>query len=398
MDVKKAFIMTSSKKISWLYSLMYLIMLGAHSVSMHQMPGLYSVVYVLRIIIFVSSIWIFFRAGFHTNKIQRFLLVYLFFVATSSLINKSDERSAILSYIVTLVPLSIFMRRQYESSPKMLFKSLTRPLEWLIILNFVLVILYPDGVWQSYTDSGREKHIYFLGGNYNQMGSILLCACTTSVASAVYNNQFGLHYWIIIGVSIAQLLIVGSMTSVVGIITLAVAVMLISRRSSTWLLTLLIVLFLLYQTFITFFLDTFRQISWVQYFIQDVLDKELTFTGRDRIWESAKLLIEDRPIRGYGICSSDWYRDKFRYSTPHNLVYSLFLKGGVFLFITTVCMVVNVIKKVYKSKGNVAFIFAIGLMVYLIMQVTEVYSFTYLAYLCMVIFLFANNRTIYERH
>ena len=43
------------------------------------------------------------------------------------------------------------------------------------------------------------------------------------------------------------------------------------------------------------------------YFVEDILGKDITFTGRIYMWDAAAKVFAESPLYGYGSVDKDWY-------------------------------------------------------------------------------------------
>jgi O-antigen ligase len=76
------------------------------------------------------------------------------------------------------------------------------------------------------------------------------------------------------------------------------------------------------------------------FFIEGVLHKGLSFTGRTDIWDKAIAMILESPFLGYGIAQSGKvYRlSKHKYYHAHNAFLEVMVEGGVFALIAFLLM------------------------------------------------------------
>ena len=84
----------------------------------------------------------------------------------------------------------------------------------------------------------------------------------------------------------------------------------------------------------------FRLQNLFAFFIEGVLHKGLSFTGRTDIWDKAIEMILESPFLGYGIAQSGKvYRlSKGKYYHAHNAFLEILVEGGVFALIAFLMM------------------------------------------------------------
>ena len=98
------------------------------------------------------------------------------------------------------------------------------------------------------------------------------------------------------------------------------------------------------------FIVFFRFQNMFSYFIEDVLKKDLTFTGRTKIWDSAILLIRRNPILGYGYMNQESEIILLGGPHTHNILLEQLLRAGVVYVILFATMLFLLDAKLKKAK------------------------------------------------
>lgn len=122
-----------------------------------------------------------------------------------------------LNIIIFMLLGSCYWRNNFEDS----LKLIARAFSILIYLNAILLILYPRGLWIDTEWVGRGDATRYLFGNYNQMGFVCLLGITVQAMYTLATQTEKRNLICLILVSIWSVLKVGSMTSAVGLIILA---------------------------------------------------------------------------------------------------------------------------------------------------------------------------------
>ena len=374
-----------NKWTTFLFIVAYFIVFGAHAIYHNFVPQIGTAFTVVRIIVFaVALVWI---SRVYFKRFHILLLLYAVLLYIISVINSAEETNAVFSYVMTFLTLIIIFSVQSSRNFRESLFCISTALAAFVWINLILVLIYPDGIWQKpLTDYWILKY-YWLGGNYNQFGSVLICACATSLA---YRRYVGAPVnWPLLIAAIVQLLMVGSKTSTVGIVLLTIVAFLKKGKPLRIFITSIFVVFIVFQLIIFFAIDYLSQIDLVQYMVVDILNKDLTFTGRDFIWMQCKEYIMDSPWFGYGFRGQQWYADNIATEngglTAHNLVFSILIKGGLALFLLYIYIFFTSVKDYLKQRSEVVVFFMAGSFVMLLMQITEVYSMVWNFYLLLMI-------------
>ena len=103
------------------------------------------------------------------------------------------------------------------------------------------------------------------------------------------------------------------------------------------------------------------------------------------------------PFIGWGFRDVDWYYDKIDFVSTHNYVYSLLLKGGIFLLIVSVFMLIYMMKleKKYRTNASLTAIFSIWVLLF--MMIMEVYNFIHIISM-ISLFMLSINKQLYARN
>lgn len=98
------------------------------------------------------------------------------------------------------------------------------------------------------------------------------------------------------------------------------------------------------------------------YLIVGVLKKDLTFTGRTKMWDSAILLIKRNPILGYGYMSQESETILLGGPHTHNVLLEQLLRGGIVYAILFATMILLLNVKLKRSKKYLHEVYIIPMM------------------------------------
>lgn len=359
-----------------------------------QLGYLYSIT---RLALFPIVMILYFKERVKWNHIYSFLLAYGFVVYLSTIINDLEIIIPLYSLSITAISLlaSISISSNYGIDKSI--KIIRDVFSVYIIINFLLILYKPDGLWIEVHDGFGETARYLLGGNRNQVGVSLLIALTSCLLyNKITAKGFFFSYMLML-ISILTLLIVGSKTSLIGLLLLIFFNYINKRKFKLILYRYFILAYMIFQTLAVFFIYDFSSISIIRYFIEDVLKKDLTFSYRSYIWEQSSLIFMQSPFIGWGFRDVDWYYDKIDFVSTHNYVYSLLLKGGILLLIVSVFMLIYMMKleKKYRTNASLTAIFSIWVLLF--MMIMEVYNFIHIISM-ISLFMLSINKQLYARN
>lgn len=307
---------------------------------------------------------------------------------------------------LTLLSLDIFIfwalcRWFFVQQSLFPLKVITCIMTAFIALNFVLLLWRPGGLWVSEINGVMY---YLLGGNYNGMGKAFVIAIISNILllrslphSNRHDSLIRIIYLVILIVtftlSLLSLLIVGSKTSLVGlllVIAFGTLLLLPNKIVRTCCVTAFVVLYFALQIWAVYF-EMSTPSPKAEFIVEDVLRKDMTFTERTFVWECAKQLISQHPIVGYGAHDLEWYQQELHVLTTHNLILHILLKGGVISLAAFILLIVSYHGRLLRSRSlsgcakqqwsDVRYILLFSMWIFLFMMIFEVYPFFSLAML-----------------
>ena len=217
-------------------------------------------------------------------------------------------------------------------------------MELLSYIHLLLVLLFPNGL---YVYNGF--HEFWLFGQKNLALPYLLIAYVT----AFYYGCSGGNRFREVGVYLSGIIasvLVRSSTSTVGLILLAVLFFIVRRGVK-------FNVYILFGVNLALFLGlvVFRiQIPLINYFIENVLHRTATFTGRDVIWSNALYYIAKQPILGHGLGN-----DPKRFGSfgawelyAHNQILQELFDGGAIQLLLYLVLIFIIIRRLNKHKDG----------------------------------------------
>lgn len=251
--------------------------------------------------------------------------------------------------------------------------------------NLFYLLSHPE-LW--IIDVLKTEKGYLLGANYNQMGCRLLCAVAASVACQRYSKWWIVNTIPVTIVSLISLSLVGSMTSLTGITLFVLLTLIPSRNLLKLAIVSLLASVILFQVFVCFQGKGLENNELAVYFIEDVLEKDITFSRRTYLWDAASKLFWASPVYGHGCVSGDWYLSNMsaRAQGPHNFIWFVLIQGGLIMLavFTSVCLI-TASKFVNTKARSVLNIYA-AIAILCLMMIMEVYPTPFIFFLLSMAF------------
>lgn len=275
------------------------------------------------------------------------------------------------------------------------------------LIGFTIAIY--AGLWQLITNPSLWVQInegenvvsgFLLGGNYNQMGTRLLCGVVLNILCLKYSRWFWITLIPLILTCIALLLMVQSMTSLVSLLLLLIFCCLPGTKFPRFCITGLICAVVLFQVLVCFNGKGIENNETATWFIVDVLGKDITFTNRTELWDSAMRLFASSPLMGYGYPTSDWYYSNLASTAvgPHNMILGFMIYGGIIGTAIFVVLLLYTLVQVLKVKDRFATALYAMVAVLLLMSLMEMYSLPMISFMIILTYYYgqSSNSSLYS--
>ncbi len=251
---------------------------------------------------------------------------YLSMIALATLV-REDNLWGLVNYLCTIVTFCMLVELAVRDDPALAVDMLVMPLTLLILVNFVLLCLLPKGLCTG----GTYGYKYNFLGIDNFLAPVLVpYMFLTALRSSMVHGRLNWFAYTMIGVSSVSLLLVWSATGLMGLAVALVFLLFFYERRFQTLFNFDTAMGLGAGVFFSVVL--FRLQELFAFFIEGVLHKGLSFTGRTDIWDKAIAMFLKSPFLGYGIAQSGKvYRiSKHKYYHAHNVFLEILVEGGVF--------------------------------------------------------------------
>lgn len=245
--------------------------------------------------------------------------------------------------------------------------------EILIYLNFICMILFPSGMYVSASTGNSTNWIL---GYDNFFEQTFIPAYVIGLVYAYQNKKF-MRTLVLIAVMHISAFITMPGTLVVVLLFMDILLVFgIYRFKKVFDLGLNTIIIFAAMNGILFF-DIQTKIGSI---IFELLNKDVTFTGRTVIWQLTIELIQESPIFGYGFSDGNARLAKMNYIlkgafNAHNQILEFLWEGGFILLILFIICIIASVKQLRKAFGKsvVAQYFVLGISAVLITFIAKAY-------------------------
>ena len=334
----------------------------------------------------------------HQRGLSRFAFCVLFlllWIAAVTMLNGNDLKNWVYQS-VSLITL-LFLFDYYRDDVRPLLVGLLIGFTISIYASLLHMIMNPH-LWITIGDEQKNVTGFLLGGNYNQTGPRLLCAIILNVLCLKYSRWFWINLVPLVVVSLSILLMVQSMTAVVGMLLLLIFCLLPNLQFSRLCITGLLCAVICFQVFVCFNGKGIENNEYATWFIVDVLGKDITFTYRTDLWDASMKLFTESPLMGYGLPTTEWYYSHLVSFAigPHNLILGLMLFGGIPAALGYVCLMVYAVVGVLRIKDRYATAIYAAVAVWSLMSLMEIYSTPLIFFFIILTFYYGRGKSLID--
>lgn len=353
----------------WFIALVFMVLYKPAMFS--QMPALHTfdtITNVFKImVIAVLGVWF----VYFYQKVSLFFVGIVFFEVWRVLatIYCGGNYTSLFLAIFNALAICLVVEMGLKTDPDALLDGASFTLGLFVLINFATIILFPQGMYEFNTFTQN----YFLGYRNNSIMLFFPAIIFSIVRSLRKYNKLTLSSFVITAVSFATVILAFSATSVIGmtVFTLFLLLALINKMPNF----LNIITYLAINIAYFFGVIILRLQEAFAFIIVDMLGRDLTFTGRTKIWDAAFAAFAKSPVFGVGEIENQASRDLIGATHAHNYYLDLLYKSGLpgFLIFFAILIICGVALYRNRKNGKIPFIVSGAICAFMIMLQSEAY-------------------------
>lgn len=275
----------------------------------------------------LSAVFIFliYTLSSHFSKFILSVSSFRIILLISTLVNKGDYWSF---FVTCIEEISFCMVIELCATTNFIkfSKSFVISLGLLCTINLITIFLFPSGMYVS-----RYTHNWFLGYDNGHILYILPFLVVYCLLYIINKDHLTLKSFLIITIFTASIYITWSVTSVVGISLFTVYI--IFRHRLIFDRFLNIRMYIYSNVIIFFGIIIFRIQNIFAFLIENILKKDLTFTGRTKIWDNGLYWFQKRPLIGNGVQNTLVNYSRINAVHCHNYYLQILYQSGLLGFL-----------------------------------------------------------------
>ena len=335
------------------------------------------------IISFIYVLIIKFRRSMKIFKITLLVIIDRMLLIILTLLNRGDILKVGYQSL-TLIALFFYAEYFYSKNNLSDFIKIVKKIFFLyLFINIVLYYIFPNGLYLK----GGTIHFLGIRTRFTEYSMTLILLSILSYVLK-YNSKRQAIVELII--AILNIIIPKISTAIIGVLIFAIMYYILSKIKK------MDYRFLLYIGIVLTILVVFFRIQTIfSFIIEDILNKNISLTGRTEIWDlSYKYIFDKMFFLGHGLpIDGNFILWGSKLWQAHNQLLQNLYEGGIvgtFLFYMIIGMSLRQLSKCdcdSKYKNLVAsMIFA-----FLIMMITEIYGYYNPLYIIIILGYFSNS-------
>jgi O-antigen ligase len=298
------------------------------------------------------------------------VMFFIAFVLAMSLLMSNDYKQCF--YELFALFLLVFSFNYYKKQIRALLIGACIGFSFAVFTGTIHTAIHPE-MW--IVDETKDDVGYLLGGNYNQMGCRVLCAVLVNALCLKISRWFIIPLMLVIVSGLSLLFMVNSMTSITCIILFLLLCVIPNKRLQRFCICSLMAFVLLFEFLVCFSGKGLENNEFATWFIVDVLGKDVTFTNRTGMWDSALRIISESPIWGHGLPNAEWYmRNMSSFAVgPHNGMLAMLIYGGIITFGIYLYCLFTSLSVPYKFQNRMSNVMMASVVVLSVMMLMEIY-------------------------
>lgn len=320
------------------------------------------------------------------SKLQISIMLFMFSLFISTLFGTHDFITFAKTYIKWLA-ISMYTEMLIKNEPQKLLDCLSKILFIYIFLHFFTMIIFPNGIFNP---DGMTA-VLFLGNDNTTTITVALGILFIWFRSFYYYKKLDLMSILSIFLILFVYLRNWSVTSLIGLfLVIAYFIFFYKKNINTKIFN--------FRNYVIIGLLCFLLIVIIrvqnnfQWFIEGILHKSVTFTGRTNIWDNCLYFIKNNFILGLGVQEFEVREKLISIFHAHCTYLNILLEGGIIGFVFYLNIFRTIYVKIKKIKANELLnILSFGIFIFLFVGIVEVYQDSQMLYIFLVMIYYFDN-------
>lgn len=273
-----------------------------------------------------------------------------------------------------------------------------------VVLNFISIIAFPTGYGTS--------HLFLLGGKNMLILYILPALFLVNIIYFITNKFKKTDFILIIPLMLLTMFEAHSATSTVAIFIYCLCMFFYYIKLTRYMIVNFFRQISGKLFFLVFILTSYLIIvkhiqNSFSFIIENVLEKQITFTGRTYIWDQVIYMIKSNPF-GYGWNALvtnvqtilSWGEMYQEVGHAHNFILNFWYKGGIFVEFLYLYFLFSIVSRIdsFNKEFAFSFLFKLSVLTFFIISSFEAYPTNVGGLFLMLFLIYGISDFFYKKH
>lgn len=359
-------------------------------------PYIHNVFLAMQIISFMMLVFIYIIKREKPSKIIVILWLLLIELCVACHFGLGNIKTTMAAY-VSYIGLSMWIDLYIREDKKKCINMLIFILDAYVIINFLSMLIYPNGMYISQSFQNTPYICWFLGYKNPQIRLLLPYVVILFVRDSIFYKKIKFYTYIKLSLVALASVILKSSTGILGVFIFIVLNVLFSGKKQGKLKNLILRIFNVKNVYyilvvVNILIIFFSFQKYFSFLIVNILHKNLDLTDRIFVWQKVIPVIKNNFILGQGIMYAELSRSVIGASHAHNYFLNTFYNGGLIAFILISIIWIGAGIKSIESKQSLGVRYLKFMtIIFLIMGITESLTSTVLLYPILTLLYYSNE-------
>ena len=319
--------------------------------------GAFSSIYKLGFILFFALIvckeFFLIKKRKSISKITLLVILIIIYPFIVSVFYGVEINQAIYIPLIQTLGIALLLEIGVQERFNECLSALALLLEIYIYINFLSIILFPNGLYNADFYSGNY---WFLGYKNVMIRFILPGVCINFISAVCRKEKHTFRICILCAIAIASLIMVDNKTGIIGLAIIIISAILFSKKKLPRFINLRNTLIII--GIISVLLGTTSLLSEFSPILKS-MGETVSVMSRQAVWFRAIQMFMKNPLFGYGLRSGDQYRKLINLSTgwgyfshPHNYILFTLIQGGIIVVLLIVVLFICLSRTYIEHQNN----------------------------------------------
>ncbi|MCC8088845.1 MAG: O-antigen ligase family protein [Rikenellaceae bacterium] len=314
-------------------------------------PTLHDIFVYMKMASFIMILTLFMFSKKKCSGCFWLILGFLIILNIATIVNAGEIYSCVVFSFGVLATM-LAVQYMFEEDILLCMDVITLISEILVYVNFLTIILFPNGMYTRTLAFYQDSTNYFLGQDNTHIMYYLMAIVVSLIRRYYYTSgdlKLKIREWILISVCVLSVFI--CQQGMARIIIFILMFYFVFRKFINKFGAFNILSYSIVIIAVVVIVVILQNVSFLSIIVQNVLGKSMTLSGRTTIWNRAVGYIISNPVTGYGYLDSATALTMLKQYSAHNMYLQILMETGVIGFVLFLGAIVLTVRNLYRIRN-----------------------------------------------